>query len=360
MVVRTLSVFQACEAVDEIVLVVNQDEMDQASRLVDEHEISKVSHVIPGGEIRQDSVRNGLTCISPSAEIVAIHDAARPLVTQEIILASIEAARENGAAIAAVPVVDTIKSSLDCRFVSGTPDRSQLYSVQTPQTFERRLIESAYERAYADCFVGTDDASLVERLGESVVIVSGSYDNIKVTTPPDVATAEAVLAARGESQCPSMRIGHGYDVHRFAPNRRLFLGGIEFPGEEGLLGHSDADVPIHALMDALLGAVGEPDIGRLFPDTDPAYRDIRSTELLARVALRIAELGWRIANVDVTIIAERPRVAKRVPEMRQAIAESLAISPAQVGVKASTAEGLGFVGQGLGIECHAVALLYLV
>lgn len=360
MVARTLSVFQACEAVDEIILVVNQDEIDQASQLVDEHAISKVASVVPGGEIRQDSVRNGLEHISPSAEIVAIHDAARPLVTPDIILASIEAARATGAAIAAVPVVDTIKSSLDNRFVNGTPDRSCLYSVQTPQTFARGVITSAYERAYADSFVGTDDASLVERLGEPVEIVSGSYDNIKVTTPPDLATAEAVLAARGENRGPSIRIGHGYDVHRFAPNRRLFLGGVEFFGEEGLYGHSDADVPIHALMDALLGAAGEPDIGRLFPDTDPAYRDIRSTELLARVAGRIAELGWRIINVDVTIIAERPRVAKRVPEMREAIAECLAVSPSQVGVKASTAEGLGFVGQGLGIECHAVALLSLI
>jgi 2-C-methyl-D-erythritol 4-phosphate cytidylyltransferase/2-C-methyl-D-erythritol 2,4-cyclodiphosphate synthase len=288
---------------------------------------------------------------------VAIHDAARPLVTEDIIISSIEAARETGAAIAAMPVVDTIKSSLDCRYVSGTPDRSQLYTVQTPQTFERRLIETAYERAYADSYVGTDDASLVERLGEPVAIVSGSYENIKVTTPTDVATAEAVLASRGENPGPAMRIGHGYDIHRFAPGRWLFLGGIEFPGEDGLLGHSDADVLLHALMDALLGAAGEPDIGRLFPDSDPSYKDIRSTELLARVRARISELGWRIGNVDITLIAERPRIARRVNEMQAAIAESLGVSSSQVGLKASTAEGLGPIGDGLGIECHAVALL---
>ncbi len=358
MVVRTLNVFQNCAAIDEIILVVSRDEVDQASQLVREHGISKVAAVTPGGEVRQDSVRNGLSQVSPDSEIVAIHDAARPLVTEEIIVASIEAARAHGAAIAAVPVVDTIKTSLDGRYVSGTLDRSSLYAVQTPQTFERGLIEAAYERAAADRFVGTDDASLVERLGKPVAIVEGSYENIKVTTPPDVGTAEAVLAARGESREPATRIGHGYDVHRFAPGRRLFLGGIEFPGEEGLLGHSDADVLIHAVMDALLGASGAPDIGRLFPDTDPSYKDIRSTELLARTAGRIAELGWRIVNVDVTLIAERPRIAKRVPEMQAVIAESLRISPAQVGIKASTAEGLGFVGEGLGIECHAVALLH--
>jgi 2-C-methyl-D-erythritol 2,4-cyclodiphosphate synthase len=137
----------------------------------------------------------------------------------------------------------------------------------------------------------------------------------------------------------------------------MFLGGIEFPGEEGLLGHSDADVLIHALMDALLGAAGAPDIGRLFPDTDPTYRDVRSTELLRIVAARIEGLGWRIGNVDATLIAERPKISARVPEMQQAIAESLGVAPSQIGVKASTAEGLGFVGEGLGVECHAVALL---
>ena len=230
--------------------------------------------------------------------------------------------------------------------------------MQTPQTFRRGLIETAYERAFAEGYVGTDDASLVERLGEPVAIVEGSYQNIKVTTPPDLATAEAVLASRGEGGGPGMRIGHGYDVHRFAPGRRLYLGGVEFLWEEGLLGHSDADVLVHAVMDALLGAAALPDIGRLFPDSNMAFKDIRSTELLARVADRISESGWRIGNIDATLIAERPKIAKRVPEMQEAMAMSLGISPSQIGIKASTAEGLGFVGERLGIECHAVALLY--
>lgn len=358
MVARTLSVFQGCGAIGEIVLVVNDDEVDQAAELVREHAISKVTCITPGGSVRQDSVCNGLSRISSAADMVVIHDAARPLVTADIITASIDAARATGAAVAAVPVIDTIKTSDDGRCVSGTPDRSRLYAVQTPQTFRRALIESAYRRACSDGYVGTDDASLVERLGEPIAIVPGSYENIKVTTPPDVATAEAVLAVRGEGSGPGIRIGHGYDVHRFAPGRRMYLGGVEFPGEEGLLGHSDADVLIHAVMDALLGAAGAPDIGRLFPDTDSAFKDIRSTELLRRVAERAAELGWRIGNVDATLIAERPKIAKRVPEMQQVMAESLGVSPSQVGVKASTAEGLGFVGEGLGIECHAVALLY--
>jgi len=340
------------------VLVVNELELQHAADVVRECRFSKVNSIVAGGEERQDSVRNGLRRVRPEAEIVAIHDGARPLVTEEIITAAIEAARESGAALAAVPVTDTIKSSLDGRFVTSTLEREKLYAVQTPQTFSRRLIETAYERAYADRYFGTDDASLVERLGEPVAIVRGSYENIKVTTPPDVATAEAIIAARGGTGRPAMRVGHGYDVHRFGPGRKLFLGGIEFPGEEGLLGHSDADVLLHALMDAILGAAGAGDIGGLFPDTDPAYKNVRSTVLIRSVVELTTELGWRIGNVDTTLVADRPRIASRVARMRETIAEALGIAPMQVNVKASTSEGLGFVGEGLGIECHAVAILY--
>lgn len=357
MLARTLAVFQACEAVEEIVLLVNEDEIRRASDLVSDHRFSKVAAIAPGGDSRQDSVRNGLSCLSRSAEIVAIHDAARPLVTPEIIVSSIEAARECGAAVAAVSAVDTIKSSGDGRFVTETLDRARLYAVQTPQTFDRLLIESAYERAFADDYLGTDDASLVERIGRQVAIVEGSCENIKVTSPPDIATAEAVLEARGEGVHAGMRVGHGCDVHRFAPDRKLFLGGVAFPGEDGLLGHSDADVLIHAVMDAILGAAGMPDIGRLFPDTDASYEGIRSTELLRCVADRVADAGWRVGNVDATLIAERPRIAARVDDMRRAVAEALGIPPSQVGIKATTSEGLGRIGEGLGIECHAVALL---
>ncbi len=357
MLARTLAVFQACEEIEEIVLVVNEDETCRASDLVSDYCFSKVAAIAPGGESRQDSVRNGLSRISPTSEIVAIHDAARPLVTPDIIVSSIQAAREFGAAVAAVPAVNTIKSSGDGRFVDETLDRGRLYAVQTPQAFDRSLIESAYERASADDYVGTDDASLVERIGRTVAIVQGSCENIKVTSPPDVATAEAVLEARGEIVRAEIRVGHGCDVHRFSPGRKLFLGGVAFPGEDGLLGHSDADVLVHAVMDALLGAAGMPDIGRLFPDTHASYKGIRSTQLLRRVAERIADAGWLVGNVDATLIAERPRIAARVEDMRRAVAEALGITPSQVGIKATTAEGLGRIGEGLGIECHAIALL---
>lgn len=359
LIARTLAVFQECPAIDEIVLVVRRGRIRAAEALILERGFTKVKAVAPGGEARQDSVRNGLAKLSPDCEIVAIHDGARPLVTPEIITSSIEAARAEGAAIAAVPVVDTIKSSLDGRFVSSTLDRAGLYAVQTPQAFARDIIESAYERAYADHYFGTDDAALVERLGLPVRIVEGSYENIKVTTPMDVAVAEAILS-RSEvgGRRSAIRVGHGYDSHRFGRGRKLFLGGVEFPGEEGLLGHSDADVILHAVADAVLGAVGAGDIGRLFPDTDPAYKDIRSTVLLAKVRETAAKLGWLVGNIDVTLIAERPRIGEHAAEMQANIAEALGVGPEQVSVKATTAEGLGPIGEGLGIECHAVALLY--
>ena len=398
LIAHALAVFQDSPEIEEVVLVVRAEQIGRARELARERGFAKVKAVVPGGEVRQDSVRSGLAEVSPGCDVIAVHDGARPLVTREIIASSIDAARADGAAIAAVPITDTIKSSLDGRFVKSTLDRERLYAVQTPQTFAREVIRSAYERAYADRYFGTDDASLVERLGLPVRIVQGSYENIKVTTPTDIAIAEAIMRARAEGSrdpgiqgsrgpgpelagsafdvgCSTLdvpthspilpfshypiltRVGQGYDVHRFGPGRKLFLGGVEFPGEEGLLGHSDADVMLHAVADAVLGAAGAGDIGRLFPDTDPAYKDIRSTVLLARVAEIVAELGWRVGNVDVTLVAERPRIAKHVPAMQRNIAEALRIAPEQVGVKASTAEGLGPIGEGLGIECHAVALL---
>ena len=379
LIAHALAVFQDCSEIEEIVLVVRAEQVGRAGELARERGFAKVKAVVPGGEARQDSVRSGLAEVSPGCDVIAVHDGARPLITREIIASSVDAARADGAAIAAVPVTDTIKSSLDGRFVRSTLDRERLYTVQTPQTFAREVIESAYERAYADRYFGTDDASLVERLGLPVRIVHGSYENIKVTTPTDIAIAEAIIRARAEGYregaasdvvtspavCNlqsavyglSARVGQGYDIHRFGPGRKLFLGGIEFPGEEGLLGHSDADVMLHAVADAVLGAAGAGDIGRLFPDTDPAYKDIRSTVLLARVAEVVVELGWRVGNVDVTLVAERPRIAKHAPAMQANVAEALRIAPEQVGVKASTAEGLGPIGEGLGIECYAVALL---
>jgi 2-C-methyl-D-erythritol 4-phosphate cytidylyltransferase/2-C-methyl-D-erythritol 2,4-cyclodiphosphate synthase len=388
LIARTIAVFQNSPAIDEIVLIAQSDRIEDARALADQFGFSKVASIVPGGEVRQDSVRNGIAAVSKSSDIIAIHDGARPFVTPEIIQASIDAACEDSAAIVAVPVIDTIKSSStnplarslaglstvssakvgdgregnpDRRFVGSTLDREKLWAIQTPQTFRRDVILTAFERAYADGFVGTDDASLVERMGIPVRIVQGSYENIKITTPTDLRLAEAIMESRGTSRervsRPLTRIGHGYDVHRFAPGRKLILGGVEFPGEDGLLGHSDADVLLHAIADALLGAVGEGDIGVQFPNTSPEFKDADSMELLARTGKIVADSGWLIGNIDVTLVAERPKISPHVPDIRRNIASALQIEPAQVGVKATTREGLGAIGESLGAECHAVALV---
>jgi len=343
---HTVSVFEGCDAISEIVIVTGQNDIAAAREIVGRFGFGKVSAVVPGGGQRQDSVRRGLERVA--GDIVAIHDAARPLVTREIIERSIEEAGRSGACIAAVPVIDTIKSAQDGA-VTGTVDRSNLYAVQTPQTFRTDLIRAAYERAYSDGVYATDDAALVERIGGEVTIVPGSYDNIKMTTPQDLDLVAMKLGA-GET-----RTGLGHDAHAFAEGRKLFLGGVEIEHDRGLLGHSDADVVLHAIADALLGAASMGDIGRHFPDTDPQYKGISSLKLLASVGEMLASGGWRVVNVDAVVVCQRPKIAPHVPLMAERISSSLGVEPARVSVKGTTTEGLGFTGRGEGIGCYAVA-----
>jgi 2-C-methyl-D-erythritol 4-phosphate cytidylyltransferase/2-C-methyl-D-erythritol 2,4-cyclodiphosphate synthase len=348
---HTLSVFESCKAVGEIIIITGEPDIEAAGELVGRFGFSKVSGIVAGGVQRQDSVRNGLD--AATGDIVAIHDAARPMVTVELIERSIEKAAEMGACVAAVPVIDTIKSARGDDVVS-TVDRSELYSVQTPQTFRAELIRRAYERAYADGYYATDDAALVERLGDRVAVVVGSYDNIKVTTPSDLEIAQVKL---GGGFMDETRVGIGFDVHAFAENRKLMLGGVEIEYESGLAGHSDADVVLHAIADALLGAAALGDIGRHFPDSDPAYKGISSLNLLSEVNHIIAQAGWCVVNVDATVICERPKISTYVPEMRQMIARALNASPDRISIKGTTTERLGFTGRGEGIACQAVGTL---
>lgn len=359
MLVRTIRVFQECSSITEIILVVRNEYISDAKQLVYLYGLTKVSCITAGGGLRQDSVRNGLSKIASDCDVVLIHDAARPFITPDIINNSIAAAIEYKAAIAAVPVINTIKSS-NGEFVESTLNRESLFAVQTPQTFDRHIIEEAYRAAYADCFYGTDDASLVERLGIPVKIVEGSYDNIKITTPNDIATAENIIRQREGivSMNASFKIGHGYDIHRFEKGRRLVLGGVEFPDEDGLLGHSDADVLLHAVADSILGAAGAGDIGKHFPDTDPDYKDADSLALLAKAKETVKSMGWITGNLDITLIAEKPRISKYTNKMKENIGRALGINPDLVNIKATTAEGLGDIGRAMGIECHAVAVIF--
>lgn len=300
--------------------------------------------VVNGGQTRADSVRSGLA--AASGELVAIHDAARPFVTEQVITEALKAAARTGAAAPAVPVKDTIKVVRSDNTVDHTPDRATLYAVQTPQCFSRALYEQAMARLNPDAASQvTDDCSLFEMAGLPVTLTAGDYENYKITTKEDLQKEK------------TMRIGHGYDVHQLVEGRKLILGGVEIPYEKGLLGHSDADVLLHAVMDAVLGAAALGDIGKHFPDSDPAYKGADSLALTRAVAKLVQEHGYTVGNIDATILCQAPKLAPHIPAMREHIAEAFGIPVDAVSVKATTEEHLGFTGEGRGIAAHAVVLL---
>jgi 2-C-methyl-D-erythritol 4-phosphate cytidylyltransferase/2-C-methyl-D-erythritol 2,4-cyclodiphosphate synthase len=248
--------------------------------------------------------------------------------------------------------------------VLSTPPRQELYAIQTPQAFHAEILKSALERAHREGFLGTDESSVVRWAGHPVMVVPGSPDNIKITRPLDLAIAELLISKRqGETADMKMsesgfRIGHGIDYHRLTEGRRLVLGGVEIPFEKGLEGHSDADVLSHAVCDALLGAAGLGDIGQHFPDTDPFNRDRSSLDFLREVKAKIEAAGWKIQNVDATLLVQKPRLAPHAPAMRQNIADSLGLDAAEVNIKATTTEGMNAEGQGEGMSAQAIALLF--
>ena len=339
--------------VDGIVMVCPAGERTAFQRELQELEVPV--RFADGGETRQASVWNGLCALPDGCSHVLVHDAARCLVGPETIAAAKQAAQQGGSGVAAVPVNDTIKEADSSGVVRSTPDRSTLWSVQTPQAFEASLLRKAHEEARKAHFIGSDDASLVERMGRSVQLVPGSRSNIKLTTAEDLAMAEALI--QQDKRYPSVRFGTGYDVHRLVPERPLILCGVSVPWHLGLAGHSDADVAVHALMDAMLGAAALGDIGQHFPDSDPAYKGISSMKLLEHVVLLLHRHGLRAAQCDVTIVAQAPKLAPFIPAMRESLASALQLPQDRVSVKATTTEHLGFEGRGEGISAQAIAVL---
>lgn len=354
--------FSACTEIDDIIVVAAPDEVEYVENLLEKVIGIKTWQVVAGGCERQYSIANALKSVSQETDLILVHDGARPLVNKQCISRVVQVAREQKAAVSAVAVKDTIKIVDECGIVTGTPDRKALWSIQTPQGFNAELLRQAYDRAQQDGYLGTDDASLVERLGVDVNIVVGSYDNIKVTTPEDLTIAEALIK-KENSSCGNkdlegenmVRFGMGYDVHKLVEDRKLILGGVEIPYLYGLDGHSDADVLLHAIKDALLGAAALGDIGKHFPDTDIRYKGVSSIILLERVRDIIAEHGYVVNNIDTTIVAEKPKLAPYIPEMNKRIAAALQVEIGQVNVKATTTEGLGFTGKGAGIAAYAIA-----
>lgn len=321
---------------DAIVLVIGADD--------DVHSSDARVRIVRGGATRQQSVYAGL-CALDGVAWVCVHDGVRPLVTPTLIDRCVQDAIAHACtAVAAVRVADTLKRVDD---TVTTISREHVWAVQTPQVFPYEQLL----RAHALDVHATDDAMLMERIGERVRIVLGDGTNIKVTTEDDFAHVSRLLAP------PSFRIGHGFDVHPWVEGRPCIIGGVRIDSDVGLGGHSDADVLLHAIADAVLGAIGEGDIGRHFPDTDERWRGADSLVLLSHVCTLAHRLHYRVVNVDCTVVAERPRIAPYVQSMRAHIARALCIHPDAVNVKATTSERLGFVGRHEGAVAHAVVLV---
>ena len=341
---HTLAAFERSR-VAEIILVLPEDWRPDIEReAVRSFGFQKV-RIVSGGPTRTVSTRLGFE--ASAGDLVLIHDGARPLVPPGLIAAVAEAAAVHGAALAAVPVRDTLKIVVEGQ-ARRTLDRVGLWQAQTPQGFRREILARALAGG-DDLAPVTDDAALLEPLGLTAAVVPGSPRNFKITTPEDLALAEAFLAAG------SLRLGHGYDLHCLVPGRPLWLGGLEIPFESGLLGHSDADVLAHALADALLGAAGLGDIGVHFPDQDPRWAGLSGARLLAETMAKVRAAGWELVNADLTLIGERPKIAPYRPAMTAALAEALGVFPGRLNLKATTTEGLGAIGRGQALAAWATA-----
>jgi len=313
--------------------------------------------VVEGGERRQDSVANAFEALSEASEIVLVHDAARPFVTPDVIDRAIAGAAAHGAAIVAIPVSDTVKRVTHAAHADGviveTLPREEIVLAQTPQAFRRDVLKAAIAVGRTEA-TATDEAMLAERAGHLVHVVAGDAANIKITTAADLETARDRVAP---SASTVSRVGVGYDLHRLVEGRPLVLAGVMVPSDRGALGHSDADVICHAVTDAILGGARAGDIGQHYPDSDPKWKDADSLALLRDAVAIVRRRGWNVANVDVVVILERPKLAPHRPAMEERLATALGLATDAVSVKAKTNEGVDAVGRGEAIAAHAVALL---
>jgi len=360
---HTIEGVSSLDEIIQIVIALPPKHIPKAKSILRHQPIRAEVRCVPGGANRQESVRRGVAHIRQDVDVIMVHDAVRPLCDRGVMERVLDAAWQKGAAVPGLPATETIQRVSEKKRVLSTLPRTQLHAIQTPQGFHAGILKSALERAHKEGFLGTDESSVVRRAGHQVVVVPGSPDNIKITHPLDLDIAELLISkSRQKPEGTGMnesgpRIGHGIDYHRLTEGRRLILGGVEIAFEKGLEGHSDADVLAHAVCDAVLGAAGLGDIGVHFPDTDPSNRGRSSLEFLREVKAKIEAAGWRIRNVDATLLAQQPKLAPHMPAMRDNIAESLGMDTAGVNVKATTTEGMNAEGRGEGISAHSIALL---
>jgi 2-C-methyl-D-erythritol 4-phosphate cytidylyltransferase/2-C-methyl-D-erythritol 2,4-cyclodiphosphate synthase len=347
--------FELVPGWSKFIVVINPDLRIEVEAILATDQRSIGVTLVSGGERRQDSVLAGLAAAG-EADILVIHDGARPLVSPHLIEASIAAVRAGAdAAVAAVPVVDTLKRQLGDSV--ETVDRADLWRAQTPQAFRSDRLRAALAHVDERGLTVTDEAMAIELMGGTVTLVAGDEQNIKLTTPGDARVIEALAGRNDQPDRATIRTGIGYDVHRLVPGRKLILGGIEIPFELGLEGHSDADVLLHAIADAILGAAAMGDIGQHYPPSDESYHGISSVTLLERTRDIIAAAGYDIVNIDATVIAEEPKISPHANQIRAVIATALETEIDAISLKATTNERLGFAGRREGIAAMAIATL---
>jgi 2-C-methyl-D-erythritol 4-phosphate cytidylyltransferase/2-C-methyl-D-erythritol 2,4-cyclodiphosphate synthase len=353
---RAIGAFSEHPAIDEIKVVIHADDAQLYEGAALESGSAKLSKPAIGGSSRQASVLKGLESLAPNGpDVVLIHDAARPFVTAKTISNVISSLSDRPAALAALAVTDTLKRASDDGAVTETVSRAGLWRAQTPQGFHFGPILDAHRKAANEgLHIFTDDAAIAEWAGLTVAVVEDSIGNVKITTAEDLELADWQMTSAREP-----RTGTGFDVHRFCEGDHVWLGGIKIPHTQKLEGHSDADVVLHALTDALLGAIGDGDIGQHFPPSDPKWKGAASRLFLEDAVRRVRERGGTIGNVDVTVLAETPRVGPHRPAMQALIADILGLSTDRVGIKATTTEGMGFTGRREGIAAMATATVFV-
>lgn len=360
-IARTIKAFLNHPGIDRILTVIHPDDRDLYVEAVSDLEDPRLAPPVPGGADRQASCLAGLAALATDApDYVLIHDAVRPFIQRDAIERVIDALGHGVAVLCGVPVIDTVKRADAAGYVSATVPREGLWRAATPQGFRYAEIAAAHRALAARGITGvTDDAAVAELAGHRVLLVDGGADNIKLTTAEDFQMAEQRLTAEAFLACPDVRVGTGYDVHVLEPGGGVTLCGVFIPHDQRLKGHSDADVALHALTDAILGALGDGDIGKHFPPSDQRWRGADSKLFLKDAVRRVAERGGLLAHCDVTIIAEAPKVGPHREAMRAAIAETCGLTIDRVGVKATTNEGLGFAGRREGIAAIATATVRL-
>ena len=341
-VVRSILAFKACPCVHEIIVVTPPENREIIAKFA-----PTVRFADPGAT-RLASVQNGVACVCAQADVVAVHDGARPLVQRADIQTALQTAFEKGAAVLAVPVKDTVKEGENGHVVR-TLERSKLWAAQTPQCYQRALLVQALEKFGAQQDA-TDESQLVEKLGVQVQIVPSSYTNFKITTPEDLLFAEALV-----NENSYMRTGFGFDLHRLEPGRKFIVGGVEIPHDKGFLGHSDGDLVLHALCDAILGALCAGEIGILFPPTDPTIKGIDSKKIAKRVLQIVREKNAQLVHLDATLITQEPKIKPHYDVVRQSLADIFEMPLEQISFKSKSHEHVGEIGRGEAAMCHAVA-----